>query len=77
MGQVMAVCISEKKGTQKKGISEGHFIEEFGIENDAHAGKWHRLSIRRQRQMCIRDRHYACQRNFYPGAARRRDEGRG
>ena len=38
----MAVCISEKKGTQKKGISEGHFIEEFGIENDAHAGKWHR-----------------------------------
>lgn len=42
MGQVMAVCISEKKGTQKKGISEGHFIEEFGIENDAHAGKWHR-----------------------------------
>ena len=42
MGQVMAVCISEKKGTQKKGSSEGHFIEEFGIENDAHAGKWHR-----------------------------------
>lgn len=42
MGQVMAVCISEKKGTQKKGIAEGHFIEEFGIEQDAHAGKWHR-----------------------------------
>ena len=42
MGQIMAVCISEKKGTQKKGISEGHFIEEFGIEHDAHAGKWHR-----------------------------------
>ena len=42
MGQVMAVCISEKKGTQKKEISERHFIEEFGIENDAHAGKWHR-----------------------------------
>ena len=42
MGQIMAVCISEKKGTQKKGISEGHFIEEIGIEHDAHAGKWHR-----------------------------------
>ena len=42
MGQVMAVCISERKGSQKKEISEGHFIEEFGIENDAHAGKWHR-----------------------------------
>lgn len=42
MGQVMAVCISEKKGTQKVRIPEGHFIEEFGIEKDAHAGKWHR-----------------------------------
>lgn len=42
MGQVMAVCISEKKGTQKKEIPEGHFFEEYGIENDAHAGKWHR-----------------------------------
>lgn len=42
MGQVMAVCISEKKGTQKKEIPEGHFLEEYGIENDAHAGKWHR-----------------------------------
>ena len=42
MGQIMAVCISEKKGTQKKGISEGHFIEEFCIEHDAHAGKGHR-----------------------------------
>jgi len=42
MGKVMAVCISEKKGTQKTRVDEGHFIEEFGIEGDAHAGKWHR-----------------------------------
>lgn len=42
MGKVMAVCISEKKGTQKTRIDEAHFIEEFGIEHDAHAGKWHR-----------------------------------
>ena len=42
MGKVMAVCISEKKGTQKKNVHEALFIEDFGLENDAHAGKWHR-----------------------------------
>lgn len=42
MGRVMAVCISEKRGTQKKNIKEGNFIENFGIENDAHGGNWHR-----------------------------------
>lgn len=38
----MAVCISEKKGTQKRNVHEALFIEDFGLENDAHAGKWHR-----------------------------------
>lgn len=42
MGKVLAICISEKKGTLKTEINEGKFIENFGIENDAHAGKWHR-----------------------------------
>lgn len=42
MGQVTAVCISEKRGTQKINVSSAKFIEDFGIENDAHAGKWHR-----------------------------------
>ncbi|MDR1550512.1 MAG: MOSC domain-containing protein [Hungatella sp.] len=42
MGKVMAVCISEKKGTQKTKVDESHLIEEYGIEGDAHAGKWHR-----------------------------------
>lgn len=42
MGKVIAVCISEKKGTQKQNIHEARFIEEWGIEKDAHAGKWHR-----------------------------------
>lgn len=42
MGKVLAICISEKKGTLKTEINEGKFIEDFGIENDAHAGKWHR-----------------------------------
>ncbi|MEG0272279.1 MAG: MOSC domain-containing protein [Hydrogenoanaerobacterium sp.] len=42
MGRVMAVCISEHKGTQKVNIGKANFIESFGMENDAHAGNWHR-----------------------------------
>ena len=42
MGNVIAVCISEKKGVQKKNVGSARFIEDWGIENDAHAGKWHR-----------------------------------
>ncbi len=41
-GIVKAVNISKEKGTVKKPIGEGLFIEDFGLENDAHAGKWHR-----------------------------------
>lgn len=42
MGIVKAVCISEKKGTAKRNVGECRFIEDWGLENDAHAGKWHR-----------------------------------
>lgn len=42
MGKIMAVNISEKKGTQKENIHSAMIIEDFGIEKDAHAGKWHR-----------------------------------
>lgn len=42
MGTVIAVCTSPAKGTQKKNVGEGIFIEDFGIKGDAHAGKWHR-----------------------------------
>ncbi|MBS4959888.1 MAG: MOSC domain-containing protein [Clostridiales bacterium] len=41
-GIVVAVCISEKRGTIKKEIAEGHLIKDYGIEHDAHAGSWHR-----------------------------------
>jgi len=41
-GIVKAVCISEKKGTAKVNINSGRFIENFGLEKDAHAGNWHR-----------------------------------
>jgi cyclic pyranopterin phosphate synthase len=41
-GIVKAVCISEARGTQKKNIKEARFIADYGIEQDAHAGNWHR-----------------------------------
>lgn len=42
MGKVLAVCTSPAKGTPKQNVQEGNFIQDFGIEGDAHAGKWHR-----------------------------------
>lgn len=42
MGRVMAVCTSPAKGTRKQDVGQAVFLEDFGIEGDAHAGKWHR-----------------------------------
>ena len=42
MGKILAVCISEHKGTVKKAIDCGTMIADFGLKGDAHAGKWHR-----------------------------------
>lgn len=42
MGIVKAVCISEKKGTEKKNVGRAELIADFGLKGDAHAGKWHR-----------------------------------
>ncbi len=42
MGKVIATCISKEKGTQKQNVHAVHLIEDWGIEEDAHAGKWHR-----------------------------------
>ena len=41
-GIVRAVCTSPAKGTEKRPVAQGHFVKDFGIENDAHAGKWNR-----------------------------------
>ena len=42
MGKLIAICVSEKKGTQKAPVEEAVLKEDYGIEGDAHAGKWHR-----------------------------------
>lgn len=43
MAKVVAINISEKKGTIKEPIKEGNFIKGFGLEEDAHGGDWHRM----------------------------------
>lgn len=42
MASVVAVCISERKGTQKHEIPEIQLKIDHGIVGDAHAGNWHR-----------------------------------
>ena len=42
VGIVKAVCISDRKGVQKKNVGKARFLENFGLENDAHGGSWHR-----------------------------------
>ena len=41
-GTVVAVCISERKGTEKHEIEVGKILPGFGLESDAHGGNWHR-----------------------------------
>lgn len=41
-GKVMAVCISQQRGTQKQSVKRANIIEGWGIEGDAHGGGWHR-----------------------------------
>lgn len=41
-GIVKAVCISERRGTEKKAVAQAELQAGYGIVNDAHAGKWHR-----------------------------------
>ena len=42
MAKVIAVCISEKKGTIKHPVDSVQLKKEHGIIGDAHAGNWHR-----------------------------------
>lgn len=42
MGKIIAICVSEKKGTQKTETDHAELKENYGILGDAHAGNWHR-----------------------------------
>ncbi|MBQ6519819.1 MAG: MOSC domain-containing protein [Anaerolineaceae bacterium] len=40
--EVIAVCLSEKKGIQKHEVPEISLVFGHGIAGDAHSGNWHR-----------------------------------
>ncbi len=41
-GKVLAVNISESKGTKKTNIQSCILLKDFGLKGDAHGGPWHR-----------------------------------
>ena len=41
-GKIVALCISEARGTVKHAVEKAKLIKGNGIEGDAHAGHWHR-----------------------------------
>ena len=41
-GIIKAVCTSSAKGTAKVSVGQAVCVEDWGLEGDAHAGKWHR-----------------------------------
>ncbi len=41
-GRVVAVSVSDRKGVKKSNVETVRLMEDHGLENDAHAGKWHR-----------------------------------
>ena len=41
-GEILAVCTSDRRGIQKTNVSRAVFVENYGIEGDAHGGSWHR-----------------------------------
>lgn len=42
MYKIKAISISDRKGIRKKNIETTKLITDFGLEDDAHGGKWHR-----------------------------------
>ncbi|MDR0469585.1 MAG: MOSC domain-containing protein [Peptococcaceae bacterium] len=42
MGIIKAICISDKRGIQKRAVEKAVFDPLWGIAGDAHGGDWHR-----------------------------------
>jgi len=41
-GSIVALSVSKKKGIPKTNVSSVRLTEDWGIEGDVHAGRWHR-----------------------------------
>jgi len=59
-GKIVAVNISEDKGTKKNNIQSCAVLKDHGLKGDAHAGPWHRQvsllaneSIRKMKDMGV------------------------
>ncbi len=42
VGIVRAICLSDKRGTEKHGVDSAVLVAGHGLQGDAHAGDWHR-----------------------------------
>jgi molybdopterin adenylyltransferase len=42
MGKIKAISISNRKGVRKNNIDSAQLLIDYGLENDAHGGTWHR-----------------------------------
>lgn len=42
VNKIKAISISDRKGTRKNNIDTTKLIVDFGLEHDAHGGRWHR-----------------------------------
>ncbi|HIC94198.1 MAG TPA: MOSC domain-containing protein [Anaerolineae bacterium] len=51
MGQIVAVCASQRRTDPKKDIGEGYLRKDYGLVGDAHAG----LSIRQVSLLALED----------------------
>ena len=41
-GKLHSICISPERGQLKTEVEQARLIENYGIENDGHAGEWGR-----------------------------------
>ena len=60
-GKIVALCISEARGTVKHAVPQVKLIKDYGIEGDAHAGHWHRqVSLLAEEQVVAFNERIAC-----------------
>lgn len=45
MIEIVAVCLSDRKGTVKTPVASGRLVADFGFEGDAHAGSERQVSL--------------------------------
>jgi len=45
MAKIIAVCLSQEKGSKKQPISQGFLKEDYGLVGDAHAGSSRQVSL--------------------------------